>query len=489
VLLQHTLRYLPAQLLSPLAQLLSMVLWTHWLTPQQMGIFTLTTVTQEVAFLLSLNWFSVYALRYQPAAEDRPAVLRYLATENMMLLLSVVLGLLLAFGSAWLWADPQDLWLATAAIGAYFVTRSASSHYAERARAQSSFVAYSLLQTAGPVGGLLVGLVVLTQWRADAWALLLAYALAQALGIVAALPRMGMLWSSCRPDREFLRAALRFGPPMIALGVLGWIGENYIRYMVQWREGAATLGLMIVGWALGRRCASVASMLVTTAAFPLASRLLNQGRRGEALLQLRNNAALLMAVLMPITAGVMVLGPTLVALTVAQEYQQVTAELLALSVFAGALRNLHMHITDQLMVLERRFAMLARVDVAEIVLCVVASWVGLVYYGLHGAIWGQAIGSALSLMLSMYWAKTRLQFDWPRSESFKILAATGAMSAALLSLPPWSHVAGLVAASLVGTLVYGLALAALFHRELRQRMATWQAGRSAEKTIDTGIGT
>jgi O-antigen/teichoic acid export membrane protein len=275
---------------------------------------------------------------------------------------------------------------------------------------------------------------------------------------------------------------------MIALGVLGWVGENYIRYMVQWREGAATLGLMIVGWALGRRCASVASMLVTTAAFPLASRLLNQGRRDEALQQLRNNAALLMAVLVPITAGVMVLGPTLVALAVAEEYRQVTAELLALSVFAGALRNLHMHITDQLMVLERRFAMVARVDVVEIALCVAFSWVGLVYHGLHGAIWGQALGSALSLMLSMYWARTHLQFDWPRSESLKILAATGVMSAALLGLPTWSHVAGLVAASVLGALVYVLTLAVLFHSELKDRVAVWQAGRSAPTACDTGSG-
>ena len=66
MLIQHTLRYLPAQLLSPLAQLLSMLLWTHWLSPQDMGVFTLVTVTQEIAYVVSLSWYSVYALRYLP---------------------------------------------------------------------------------------------------------------------------------------------------------------------------------------------------------------------------------------------------------------------------------------------------------------------------------------------------------------------------------------------------------------------------------------
>ncbi len=489
MLLQHTLRYLPAQLLSPLAQLLSMVLWTHWLNPAQMGVFTLATVTQEVAYLLCLNWFSVYALRYQPAADDRPAVDRYLATENMMLLASIALGLMLALGSALIWAEPQELWRAATAIGAYYVTRSASSHYAERARAQSSFLAYSVLQTAGPVGGLLLGWLALSQWRADAWALLLAYAVAQAIGIALALPRMGMLWTRMRPDREFLRAALRFGPPMILLGVLGWVGENYIRYLVQWREGATTLGLMIVGWALGRRCASVASMLVTTAAFPLASRLLNEGRRKEALHQLRNNAALLMAVLLPITAAVMVLGPSLVSLAVAQDYRQVTAELLALSVFAGAVRNLHMHITDQLMVLERRFSMVAAVSGVEIVLCLSASWVGLSMFGLHGAVWGQALGSGLSLVLSMHWARTRLGFDWPWLESLKIVVATGVMCAVLMSVPAWPTLTGLVVDSVLGAVVYGLVMAALFYPDLKLRLRRWRAGASPKPVRESKVST
>jgi O-antigen/teichoic acid export membrane protein len=477
VLLSHTLRYLPAQLLAPLAQLLSMLLWTHWLTPQHMGIFTLATVTQEMAYLLSLNWFSLYALRFQPAAEDRSAVRRYLGTENFMMLGASAVALVISGVSAWLWADPQDLWFALGALAAYFVTRSASSHYAERARAQSSFWAYSLLQTLGPLGGLFIGLVAVSYWRADAWALLYAYALAQLIGLVLALPRIGMLTNSLRPDREFMRGALRYGPPLIALGVLGWVGENYIRYLVQWREGAATLGLMIVGWALGRRCASVASMLVTTAAFPLASRLLNEGRRDEALQQVKNNAALLLSVLVPVTAGLMMLGPTLIALAVAEEYRLISSELLAVSMLAGAIRNLHIHVTDQWMKLEQRFAMVARVEILEIVACVAASWVGLVTYGLHGAVWGQAVGSTLALVMSVIWAKTQLGFIWPRVETVKILLATALMTALLLSLPNWSSMVGLLTYSILGGLVYAMAMGALFWPELKRQ---WRKRRPAQ---------
>ena len=78
MLISHTLKYLPAQLLSPLAQLVSVIVWTHWLSPAEMGVFTLVTVTQELAYLGCLGWFAIYALRYLPPREDAKGLATYL---------------------------------------------------------------------------------------------------------------------------------------------------------------------------------------------------------------------------------------------------------------------------------------------------------------------------------------------------------------------------------------------------------------------------
>jgi O-antigen/teichoic acid export membrane protein len=471
MLISHTLKYLPAQLLSPVAQLASMILWTHWLVPAEMGFFTLVIVTQEMAYMVCLGWFSVYALRYLPSETDIAGRRRYLAAENMVVLASVLVGLVPAMVTAWSLHDGRPLWLNTLVIGAFFATRAINAHYAERARAQSAFFAYTLLQTAGPVGGLGLGILAFQQYEATSLVLLAAYALAQALGTLLTFPMLGMNWRMSKPDPALLRAAISFGGPMLGLGILGWVAENYIRYLVQWQSGAAALGLMIVGWSLGRRCAAVTSMLVATAAFPLASRLLNEGRRDEALAQLRVNAALLVGVLVPVTAAVEMLGPALVALAVAAEYRQTTMELLGLSVLAGTLRNLHAHITDQLMVLERRLKTVAAVDVVEILACVGASLIGLRLYGLHGAVIGQAIGSFVTLSISMHWARTRQGFSWPWQETAKILIATGVMVASLFWLHVEASVSGLLVGTLVGSVSYTLTLAVLFASQLRQLYA------------------
>ena len=423
MLISHTLRYLPAQLLSPLAQLASMILWTHWLAPAEMGVYTLVTVTQEMAYLACLGWFSVYALRYLPAEGDSAGRARYLSTENAVVLASLAGSAVVAVASLWMLPDSHHTPTLAVVMALFFASKALNAHYAERARAQAAFVPYTLLQLSGPLGGLLLGWLAMQHGVATATVLLAAYTLAQTLGTLAALPSLGMRWRLARPDAGLLRAAIGFGGPLLLLAVLSWVAENYIRYLVKWHSGAADLGLMVVGWALGRRCASVASMVVTTAAFPIAARLLNEGKRAEALAQLRLNATLLMAVLLPVTVAVELLGPSLVALTVAAEYREVTAQLLGLSMLAGAVRNLHMHVTDQLMVLDRRIRMAAEVDVVEIVVCALASLAGLALWGLRGAVLGQAVGSLITLGLSMFWAQRHLGFVWPWAETGKVLLA------------------------------------------------------------------
>lgn len=469
LIISHTLRYLPAQLLSPLAQLASMILWTHWLAPAQMGLFTLVTVTQEVAYLACLGWFSVYALRYLPPETDATGREHYLGTENGVVLASMLASAVVAAGSLWMVPAAERGWPLAGVMAAFFASKALNAHYAERARAQSSFVPYSALQLAGPVGGLLLGWLAMRHVAPTAMVLLGAYAVAQTVGVLLALPGLGMSRHLPRPDWKLLRAAVEFGAPLLMLAALGWVAENYIRYLVQWHSGAAALGLMIVGWGLGRRCASVASMLVATAAFPIASRLLNEGRRDEALVQLRLNAVMMMAVLLPVTAGVELLGPALVGLAVAPEYREITSQLLGISMLAGAVRNLHMHATDQLMVLERRIRLVALIDVVEIVACAAASWAGLMWWGVVGAVAGQCVGSVVALALSIHWAHQRLGFGWPWRESAKVALASAGMAAVLWWLHLEVNVWGLVLGCLAGCVVYGLGVLMMFKQDV-QRM-------------------
>lgn len=468
MLIRHTLNYLPAQFLSPVAQLVSMILWTYWLVPGDMGLFTLVTATQEIVFTACIGWFSLYTLRYLPAEDDGEGRRRFLETENVVVIFGLAGAVVAAGVTAWSLDDGQTFWMAALIVWLYFVTRAGNMHYAERARAQAAFLAYNILQIAGPLGGLGLGLLAFRYFQASPLVLLAAYGVAQALGMLLALPMLGLSSRLLRPDRDLLRAAVAFGVPMLGLGGLGWIAENYIRYLVQWTSGAAALGLMVVGWSLGRRCASVAAMLVATAAFPIASRLLNAGKRTEALAQLRINAILMLIVQLPVVVALDRLGPMLIDLTVAADYRKITAELLGVAVFSGVLRNLHLHVTDQLMTLEFRVDSLAIIGGFEIVTCLVASFVGLHGFGLSGAIIGQAVGSALTLLLGIWLVRVRQGFIWPWLDTGRVIVATALMGAALAALNDGGGWQGLVTGVVVGLLSYALALALVFIGEVRR---------------------
>ena len=475
MLIRATLKYLPAQVLAPLAQLASVILWTHWLAPAGMGLFTLVTVAQEIAYGVGLGWFSVYALRYLPAADDLAARQRYLGAENAVVLGSVAASAIAAAIVVGSFPAGDASWARVGVVGLYFATRAFNLHYAERARAQQAYLAYTLLQSTGPLGGLALGWLALQSIAATPWVLLSAYALAQALGTLVALPMIGLRARLVRPDAALLRAALGFGMPMLGLGVLAWWAENYIRYVVQWQAGAVALGVMVVGWSLGRRCAAVASMLVVTAAFPLAARLLNEGRRAQALAQLRINATLVLAVLVPVSAALALLGPALVALTVALPYRSATAALLGLAVIGGAIRNLRVHTTDQLLVLDRRMRRAAQIDVIEIVACTLASLAGLAWHGVTGAVIGQGLGSLLTLALGISWARRISGLDWPWVDTVKVSAAAAAMGAVLHATGPWTGASGLALGAGLGATVYAASLALLFAPHLRR---AWAAGRA-----------
>jgi Polysaccharide biosynthesis C-terminal domain len=184
-------------------------------------------------------------------------------------------------------------------------------------------------------------------------------------------------------------------------------------------------------------------------------------------------------VLMPVTAALELLGPALVSLFVAPEYQDMTSELLSLSVLAGAVRNLHMHTTDQLMVLERRIGMLAKLDVFEILVCAALSLAGLLWQGLQAAVIGQALGSLLTLGLSVWLVRRTMGFHWPWVDTFKVAVATAVMAAALFvfrqghggALGTWALLEGI----LLGAVVYALVCAMLFTPALRKALSARRA--------------
>lgn len=109
------------------------------------------------------------------------------------------------------------------------------------------------------------------------------------------------------------------------------------------------------------------------------------GQRLRQLRQLAQGGVLLMALVVPATAGLCLMTRPFVELTVSGSFQQATMVILPLAAIAGGIRNIRIHFADQVLILMERIDVGIWINVAEAV-CVVGAWIGLQLGGLAGAV-------------------------------------------------------------------------------------------------------
>lgn len=474
MLIRQTLLYLPAQVLGPLFQFVAVVAWTHFLSPYELGIFALVAAAQELAYTAVLFWFSLYTLRYYNPEGDAEVRTSYLNTESAVLVTSSVVTALGLFAMPLL-VDGDWSWHLLASVVLYSVTRGAVSQYSDRARAEHDTVSYTVLQICWPVLGLALGLLFIQIFGPVTEALLVGYGVAQTISLIVAIWRLGYGSAPHRVSAEAVRRALGYGLPLVGGAVLIWVANNGIRFVVEHGADAAAVGLLTVGWGLGMRATSFASMLTTAAAFPVAMKRAREGGMDEGQAQLVRNGELLLAALVPIAFGLWSISEPLVNLVVAEQYRAVTIAVLPLAVLAGAVRSFRIHFGEQVFLL-REAPMVPLVnDGIDAVASLAGSYYGLKTGGIPGAAAGCAAAAILSLLVTMAWGWVRYRFALSLGGLARIVAAAAAMELALsrFSLQPtaWSIAGAIIA----GAVVYTAVLVALYP-EARRKVLELRSG-------------
>jgi O-antigen/teichoic acid export membrane protein len=480
MLLRQTVLYLPAQLLGPIFQLISVFAWTHVLSPTDMGTFALVNAAQELAFTVTLSWFSLYIVRYFDAAAEPVDRNRFHATESLVLLAGSLVTasafLVVPIGGGVALTGPLLV-----SATAFAVTRALVSYLADRARTQHDTLTYTVLQSGGPVGGFFAGLTLVSIFAPSATVVLAGYALAQLASLALAACRLTFGWNPQLASRDILRSALTYGLPLLVGGLLVWVAANGVRYLVEWKDGIAAVGLVTVGWALGLRAAQFAAMLTTAAAFPLAVKRARESGLAAGQAQLIDNGILLLAVLAPAVVGLYVIGPPLIALIVAADYRAITTAVLPMALATGALRAFRVHFTNQVFLLNEAPRIVVLNDGLDAALTLILGGLGLWLGGILGCVGGVTLGAAVTLAIGTVAAARTYRFAFPLNALFRIAAATVLMALSVLAFAPTASPLALTLAIALGSAVYAAALAILFPAHARRTASLLQSlfGRAA----------
>lgn len=470
MLLLHTLRTIPGQIAGPLAQMIGAVAFTHWLGPAAMGVYALAWAAQELAYFGVVAGWSTYVQRHAAAHANGDALRRLNSAEVAVQLVSAVLQAVVACSALALILDewpPLSLFVATAG---FTVTRNLGTHFAQRARAEASDIAFTILQTVGPAGGLCLGILALDRIAPTPEVLLYAFTAAQLLALVLGLPFMSFRPVRPQADRVMLRSAWAYGAPLMLSNLLEWPSIHGIRLIAEAGLGVAGVGLMTVAWWLGLRLAAFVALLVTGATFAAAIAKLDGGGADAARAQLADNGALLLALLAPATAGVMLLARPLAELLVAPEFRETTAALLPLAMCAGAFRVFREHAAEQsLLVFKRTHATIAT-TMFEMPLTLTLCAGGMWLWGLNGAVAGCAVAAMAGAVFSHLLAHRLTGYYLRSFDLARVAAATAMMAAAIAVLPPVNGFADLALTIVFGGAIYGLASTLLWRGQLRRAL-------------------
>lgn len=468
MLLKHTILYLPAQLLGPLTQFLSVIVWTHWLSPAEFGILMLVTVTHELAFTVTLSGFSLYAVRHIPDQDDAVRRRQFYNTEATMLGGSSLFSMAVALVLLYVVLDTPPSLLMVGATLVFFVSRSFNLHYADRVRADEQIGNYTLLQTVGPVMGFVLGMVFMAFYEASPQVVIAGYALAQIISMLIVLPRTEYSLKMTQPDMKMIKDAMDYGVPIMLSSWLAWFSDHGIRFIVKYGLGMASVGLLSVPWGLGRRSAAFTANLVNAAAFPLAVRKMKEGSRTGAMEQLSMNGAMLFGVLAPTVAGIWAINEVLVKSLIDERFQVVTMALLPISVIAGGLRYFRAHYPDQIFLLDGNTKEFLKIDIIESICVMAFCSFGLWFAGLYGAVVGATLGVFVGMMTSFFYAISAGGFRILWVHFGRIILACLAMVIVLKLIVLPISILGLIASILIGGLVYAIVLAPFYYRETKE---------------------
>jgi O-antigen/teichoic acid export membrane protein len=466
MLLRSTLLYLPAQIIGPLFQLVSVVVWTHIVGESTLGIITLVTATHELLQAVFLLWWSQYTLRFFGTIQDGEQADRFYRTENAVLLLSIAVQGMFALIVLHTKIAPEAGLGLSLAVLAYVAGRSFNIYIGERARVRGEILVYSIQQMTGPALGFLLGLLLLRMFGEGAEWPIAGYAAAQLAAVLAALPLIRFGWAVWPVDRAILNQALHYGLPLVVGGGLSWVTISASRFIVSDMLGVAAAGLFAVGYGLGFRSAMVPAMMVTASAYPLAVRTMVEQGAKSAMNQLSLNGALLAAVLFPSVAGVFMLRDEIVHLLIAVSFQPATLSILPAAALAGAIRNFRAHFVDQTFLLHRRTKILVGINAIEAALTVSTCVLFISWWGLDGAVVASVAATAAAAVLSFSIGILFLGLRPPLVHLAKISASTAIMAAVLYELPKSATAFSLASHIVFGGAVYALALAALYGASL-----------------------
>lgn len=454
------LGYLPANITSGLVGLLTIVVFTRLMTPQQYGAYALAMTVMILAHTLLFTWTEAAMARFQARARERGDVAGHMATIYRSWL-ALALAFPLAAGLAvWIAPISDSLKVAVAAGLLAVVFRSLIKLVQERRRADGEVGAAALLDMAQSAGGFAAGVAYVAIGFGGGGPLM-GMAVVAILCLIFTLRRELTMMRGGKVDPARLREYAGYGMPVALSLILALVISSTDRFLLAGYLNEESVGIYHAGYSLANRTLDVVFIWLGMAGGPAMVAALERGGRAALAETAREQASFMVLLTLPAAVGVALVAGPLAQVMVGEALVEGAAHVtpwIAIGAFFSGVTTYYLH---QAFTLGQRTKLLTVAMTIPAGLNLALNLFLIPRYGIDGAMWATAISYTVGAVASFALGRSAMPLPLPLEALWKGGAGCVAMAVVVLTIPALGGILELALKAGAGAIVYGLVVFAL----------------------------
>ena len=450
MLFKHSGIYILAKLIPGLMAFAALSVYTHLLSPEEYGLYTL--IFSGVVFIHNVifNWLSSGTLRYWSSS-----TYSYTEFTNTLavsfLKISVLIFIVVLLGILSNWGEPQVIWIISAylflmALSLFTITQNIFSASIKPAFYAYLTITYSILALC--FGSLLSYL------GFGASGVIFGIALGTFIPAIFVFRKIWLPFKVSEYNPELFKRLLIYGLPLAAAALVEEVTKVSDRFMLAAIKGKADAGLYAVGYDLSGNSILMIMAAINVAAYPVIIKLLDTDGVKAATDYFRYYIVLLFAVSVPAVIGLNLVGPNLVHLLIDIEYQEPVIFLLPWITVAIFLMGLQVFYFDLAFQLGQKTIASVKIAVVIAVVNLGMNYILIPKMGIHGAAIATISSFAIGCFLSAYYGRKYFTLPFPISELLKIVFSTLLMFVCLWWIKDYQGWGWLLLQLIVGLVSY-----------------------------------
>lgn len=466
MLFKHSAIYMLAKIIPGIMAFAGLSVYTHLLTPDQYGVYTLIFTGTIFIHNGLIHWMPAGTLRFWSNSDYSKASFISTLTRNYLKAAAIFFFVTLAF-VLFYWDQPQAIWAVNVyilllAVAIFTITQNIFAARIEPLNYAFITIAYSIL--AFGFGALLAKL------GFGASGVVTGIAIGTVIPALFVFKKIWLPYNKKAYNKELFKKMLVYGVPISSAFFLEEVTKTADRFMLAGLQDKAQAGLYAVGYDLSGNSIFLIMTAINLAAYPVVIKLLESEGKQAAVDYFRHYAVLLLGVSIPAVIGLNLVGPDLVYLLIDEAYQESVIYLLPWITIALFFMGLQSFYFDLAFQLGHYTIGIVKIGLVIAPLNIVLNYLLIPTMGIKGAAIATICSFVVGSILSAIMGRKYFALPFPLLDFAKIIIASFIMGVSLWWLKDMRGWGWLLLQLSVGIISYGIIIYALNLLDIRKNI-------------------